>query len=273
MKKILQLTMCLLIFFGSGVYAQNRTVTGTVTGKDDGQPLPGVSIRVTGTTIGAITGINGKYSISVPSKNSSLTFTFIGYAEQVISIGDRTSVSLALSPDSRQLGEVVITGALGVKRQAKELGFAATNISSKDLTTSHPTNFTNGLAAKVPGLVLSTIDNGINPSTRFTLRGNRHINGNNYALVVLNGVPISPDVVNTISPDDIESVNVLNGAGAAALYGSEASNGALVITTKRGSGGGYQQSIIPILSRLKVFLIFLNYKHVLEVMEARVGLL
>lgn len=235
MKKILQLTMCLLLFFGTSLFAQNRTVTGTVKGKDDGQPLPGVSVRVTGTTIGAVTGADGRFSISVPSKNSKLTFTFIGYGQQEAAITGST-VSVSLAPDSRQLGEVVITGALGIKRQAKELGFAATNIDSKSLTESHATNFTNGLTGKVPGLVLNTVDNGINPSTRFTLRGNRHITGNNYALVVLNGVPISPDVVNTISPDDIESVNVLNGAGAAALYGSEASNGAMVITTKRGSG-------------------------------------
>ena len=250
MKKILQLTMCLLLFFGTSLYAQNRTVTGTVTGKDDGQPLPGVSIRVTGTTIGAVTNGSGKFSISVPAKNKSLTFTFIGYVQQEVSIGNNTNLNIVIAPDSHELGEVVITGALGVKRQAKELGFAATNVDSKQLTESHPTNFTNGLTAKVAGLVVSTVDNGINPNTRFTLRGNRHINGSNYALVVLNGVPISPDVVNTISPDDIESVNVLNGAGAAALYGSEASNGAMVITTKRGSG-----SVTPTINYSQTFQI------------------
>jgi len=238
MKKILHLTVCMLLFFGTSIYAQDRIVTGTVTGKDDIKPLPGVSVRLTGTNTGTLTDASGNYSITVRSSNSSLTFTFIGYATQTIVVGTKTVIPVVLSSDSRELGEVVITGALGVKRQAKELGFAATNVSSKELTTSHPTNFTNGLTAKVPGLVLSTVNNGVNPETRFTLRGNRHINGNNYALVVLNGVPISPDVVNTINPDDIESVNVLNGAGAAALYGSEASNGALVITTKRGSGSG-----------------------------------
>lgn len=249
MKKILHLTMCLLLFYGTSLYAQTRTVTGTVKAKEDGQPLPGVSVRVTGTSIGAVTNASGTYAVAVPTINNSLTFTFIGYTQQEITIGNRSSINVILSSDSRELGEVVITGALGVRRQAKELGFAATNVSSKELTNSRATNFTNGLTAKVPGLVLSTVNNGINPSTRFTLRGNRHITGNNNALVVLNGVPISPDVVNTINPDDIESVNVLNGAGAAALYGSEASNGALVITTKRGSGTGaatinYTQSFL-----------------------------
>lgn len=240
---MLRLTMCLLLFFGTGLYAQNKTVKGTVTGKDDNQPIPGVSVRVTGTTIGAVTGEDGKFTISIPAKNKTLTFTFIGYTQQEVVIGGTNSLIVLLVPDSKQLGEVVITGALGIKRQAKELGFAATNIDSKTLTEGHPTNFTNGLTAKVAGLVVNTVNNGINPETRFTLRGSRHITGNNYALVVLNGVPISPDAVNTISPDDIESVNVLNGAGAAALYGSEASNGALVITTKKGSG-----SVIPTIN-------------------------
>jgi TonB-linked SusC/RagA family outer membrane protein len=150
---------------------------------------------------------------------------------------------------AQQLGEIVVTGSFGIKRQAKELGYAATNVSAKQLTETHPTNFTNGLTAKAPGLVISTLDNGLDPSTRFTLRGNRHIVGNNYALVLLNGVPISPNDVNTISPDDIESIDILNGAGAAALYGSEASNGALSITTKRGSASG-----APIITYSNSFL-------------------
>jgi len=241
MKKLLHGCVVFLLLFASQVYAQNRTVTGTVTAKEDGLPLPGVSVRVQGTTIGTVTGVDGRFSIAAPSKNSSLIFTFIGYGVQTVPVGTNTNLTITLTNSSRQLGEVVVTGALGIRRQAKELGFAATNIQSKDLTEARPTNFTNGLAAKVPGLVLSTLDNGINPTTRFTLRGNRHINGNNYALVVLNGVPISPNDVNTINPDDIESVNVLNGAGAAALYGSEASNGALIITTKHGSTNGAPQ--------------------------------
>ncbi|MGI4022217.1 MAG: SusC/RagA family TonB-linked outer membrane protein [Janthinobacterium lividum] len=241
MKKLLHVSVVFLLLFASQVFAQNRTITGTVTAKEDGLPLPGVSVQVQGTTVGTVTGIDGKFSIIAPSTNNALVFTFIGYNPQTVSIGSNTNLIVNLTISSRQLGEVVITGALGIRRQAKELGFAATNIESKDLTQARPTNFTNGLAGKVPGLVISTLDNGINPSTRFTLRGNRHINGNNYALVVLNGVPISPNDVNTINPDDIESVNVLNGAGAAALYGSEASNGALIITTKRGSANGTPQ--------------------------------
>ncbi|MBB6111814.1 TonB-linked outer membrane protein, SusC/RagA family [Mucilaginibacter lappiensis] len=239
MKKLLLASLCILLLSITQIFAQNRTVTGTVTAKDDGLPLPGVSVKVKGSTVGTQTGSNGKFTLSVP-KGSTLIFSFIGYAplERPVGLG---AVNVALETSSKSLGEVVVTGALGIKRQAKEQGAAATTISNKTLTEAHATNFTNGLTAKVAGLVVSTLDNGINPQTRFTLRGNRHILGNNYALVVLNGTPISPNEVNTINPDDIESVNVLNGAGAAALYGSDASNGALIITTRRGSSTGAPQ--------------------------------
>ncbi|RYE22153.1 MAG: SusC/RagA family TonB-linked outer membrane protein, partial [Sphingobacteriaceae bacterium] len=238
--KLLHVSVVFLLLFASQVFAQNRTITGTVTAKEDGLPLPGVSVRVQGTNTGTVTGPNGKFTIEA-AKGSILTFTFIGYDVQNVPVGNTANLTITLTVNSRQLSEVIVTGALGIKRQAKELGYAATNITSKSITETHPTNFTNGLTAKAPGLVISTLDNGINPSTRFTLRGNRHINGNNYALVVLDGVPVSPNDVNTINPDDIESVNILNGAGAAALYGSEASNGALIISTKRGSPNGAPQ--------------------------------
>jgi TonB-linked SusC/RagA family outer membrane protein len=219
------------------VYAQNRTITGTVTASDDGLPIPGASVKVKGTNSGTQTSASGKFSLTVPS-NATLVISFLGYTAQDVSVGGNTVVNVVLKSSNRELGEVVVTGALGIKRQAKEQGYAATNISAKQLTEAHPTNFTNGLSGKAPGLLVTTVNNGINPDTRFTLRGSRHIVGNNYALVVLNGTPISPNEVSSINPDDIESVNILNGAGAAALYGSEASNGALVITTKRGSAGG-----------------------------------
>jgi len=241
MKKLLLVSLCFLSLFVTQVYAQNRTITGTVTSKDDGLPLPGVSVTVTGSSIGTQTNAAGKFSLSVPASAKSLTFSFIGFTKLEKSIGSGSVLNATLASTSNQLGEVVVTGALGVKRQAKELGYAATNITSKQLTEARPTNFTNGLTGKAPGLVVRTVNNGINPDTRFTLRGNRHIVGNNFALVVLNGTPISPNEVNSINPDDIESVNILNGAGAAALYGSEASNGALVITTKRGSSNGAAQ--------------------------------
>ncbi|MDB5025168.1 MAG: hypothetical protein JWP78_2923 [Mucilaginibacter sp.] len=240
MKKLLLVSLCFLMLCVTQVFAQNRTVTGTVTAKEDGLPIPGATVKVKGTNVGTQTNTAGKFTLSVPS-GATLVVSFVGYTPQQVSAGDQGTLNVVLTSSSSQLGEVVVTGALGIKRQSKEIGYAATNISSKQINETHPTNFTNGLTAKAPGLVINTLDNGIDPQTRFTLRGNRHIIGNNYALVLLNGVPISPNDVNTINPDDIESVDILNGAGAAALYGSEASNGALSITTKHGSPTGAPQ--------------------------------
>jgi len=226
------------MLFMTQVYAQNRTVTGTVTSKEDGLPLPGVTVKVKGTTLGTVTNASGKFTISVPP-SGTLAFSFVGYLtvdNQPIPPSGTMDIKLEVS--AHELNEVTINTAFGVAKSSSTLGYDATAISNKDLTQAGATNFTNGLTAKVAGLVITTGDNGINPATRFVLRGNRHINGNNFALVVLNGVPISPNDVNTINPDDIESIDVLNGASAAALYGSEASNGVLTITTKKGSTTG-----------------------------------
>jgi TonB-linked SusC/RagA family outer membrane protein len=244
MKKLLLVSLCFLLLCLTQVYAQNRTITGTVKAKEDGLPLPGVSVRVKNSTIGTQTNASGKYTLPGVPANATLVFSFIGYLSvDNMPIPANGVLDVTLEASSHALNEVQITTAFGVKKSSGSLGYTATDVSAKSLTESAPTNFTSGLTGKVAGLVLVTADNGVNPQTRFTLRGNRHITGNNFALVVLNGVPISPNDVNTISPDDIESVDVLNGAGAAALYGSEASNGVMVITTKKGSTSGAPQII------------------------------
>ena len=240
MKKLLQ-SLFLLLFVAAQAMAQvtqDRTVTGTVTAKEDGLPLPGVSVVVSGTTVGTQTGVDGKFSIRVAAGKNSLKFNYLGYSSQTVTIGDDNSVSVSLVQDSRQLGEVVVTGALGIKRQSKELGYAAQNVTNKEITQANVTNVANGLTAKVSGLQVNTVNNGIDPSTRIVLRGNRSINNNNGALIVVDGVPVPSGTLNSINPNDIQDINVLKGSGAAALYGSEASNGALVITTKRGTSDG-----------------------------------
>lgn len=236
-KGIILFLVLLLPFFASA----QITVKGRVISSEDNQPLPGVGVTLKGTSLGTQTDLNGNFSLQA-NAGQVIVFSSVGYVTKQITVGTATNLRITLDVNSKQLqGVTVVTGALGVKRQAKELGFAATTVTAKSLTEAHPTNFTNGLTAKVAGLVVSTIDNSINPQTRFTLRGNRHIQGNNFALVVLNGVPISPNEVNNINPDDIADVNILNGAGAAALYGSEASNGAIIITTKKGTVNGAPQ--------------------------------
>ncbi len=234
MKKLLLVSLCLLVLSMTQVFAQNRTVTGTVTAKDDGLPIPGVTVKIKGTTIGTQTSAAGKFSLSVPA-NSTLTFSFVGYTSIDKAVGTSSIVNAVLEPSAKQLGEVVVTGALGIKKAARETGYSSTKIGGKELTQSNVVNVANGLTAKVAGLAVSTIDNSIDPQVRITLRGNRSALGNNTALIVVDGVPIPGGSLSSINPNDIADINILKGAGAAALYGSEAANGAMIITTKRGT--------------------------------------
>ncbi|MXV49880.1 SusC/RagA family TonB-linked outer membrane protein [Pedobacter sp. HMF7647] len=236
MKKLL-LSLFALFVLAFYVHAQTRTVTGTVTAKEDGLPLPGVSVKIKGGATGTQTSPDGRFSISVPA-GAVLVFTYIGYASQEVAVGNSNNLAVSLTSDTKQLGEVVVTGALGIKRQAREIGYSTTRVSSKELTQTNVTNIANGLTGKAAGLQVSTINNGIDPQVRVTLRGARSINGNNNALIVVDGVPIPNGSLNSVNPNDIEDINILKGAGASALYGSEASNGAIIITTKKGTRSG-----------------------------------
>lgn len=219
------------------VYAQNRTVTGTVTSKDDGLPLPGVSVTVTGTSIGTQTNASGKFSLSVPASAKSLSFSFIGFQKQEQNIGSSGNVSVALSGTASQLSEVVVQSAGGLAVKRREQGYASTTVKAKELTQGKATNVGAALSGKVAGLQVNVVGSGVNPTVRLVLRGNRSLLGNNQALVVIDNVIVPSSILGNINPEDIEDIQVLNGAGAAALYGSDASNGALLITTKKGKKG------------------------------------
>jgi len=236
MKKLFLLIVLFVFVSGYTLLAQTIVITGTVTSSVAGEgPIPGVTVIVKGTTIGAITDASGKYSITVPANATTLVFSYIGMKSQEIEIGGRKVIDGILTSDLVGLNEVVVT-AFGIKRQAKELGVATAQVSDKQLTQAGVSNVVNGLTAKVSGLQINTVNNGVNPATRITLRGNRHFLASNEALIVLDGVPVSADYLNSINPNDIGNVNILKGASASALYGNDASNGVLVITTKRGSG-------------------------------------
>ena len=229
------------------VFAQNRTVTGTVTAKDDGLPIPGVTVKVKGSSGGVSTNTAGKFSLSVPA-GTAVQFSAVGY--NALTVTPKGSVlNIALETTSTALGEVVVTGALGVKTQAKNLGYATANITPKELTATAAINVANGLTGKVAGLAVYELDNSVDPQISIVLRGNRSLEGNNNALIVLDGVPLpAGSLLSSINPNDIGDISILKGAGAAAIYGSEASNGAVIITTKRGSGSGkpiitYQNSV------------------------------
>jgi len=236
MKKLLLVSLCFLVLCVTQVYAQNRTVTGTVIAREDGLPVPGVSVSVPGTTIGTQTKTDGKFSLNVPATAKSLRVSFIGYGTLTIDIPASNVVNATLVADSRQLNEVVVTAG-GVSIKNREQGNQSTSIKSEQLTQGKAFNVASALTGKVAGLQINAVSSGVNPNIRLVLRGNRSLLGNNQALVVVDNVIVPSSILGNLNPEDIENITVLNGAGAAALYGSDASNGALIITTKKGKRG------------------------------------
>ncbi len=216
-------------------WAQDRQITGKVSAGEDGSSLPGVNVAVKGTTRGTTTNAEGEYRLSAGS-GSTLVFSAVGYKRLEIAVGSQSRVDVTLTAETSQLEEVVVT-ALGVQRQKEQLGYNAESIKSGAINQARATGLANSLAGKVAGLQINTVGNGVNPATRIQLRGNRSLTGNNQALIVIDGVQVPQDAINFLNPNDIDNVTVLKGANAAALYGSDASNGALIITTKRGSIG------------------------------------
>jgi len=214
-------------------FAQTKTVTGTVT-DDGGLPLPGVNVIVKGTSTGSQTDFDGNFAIDA-SKGDVLVFSFVGLKTAEFTVGDANKVSVELEADAAQLDEVVVT-ALGIERKPRELAYSVASVDNEDMTETRSTNAATAMVGKVSGLQINTTSNGVNPNTRVVLRGNRSLLGNNQALIVVDGYPSTRGVLDRINPDDIASTTVLKGANAAALYGSEATNGVIIITTKRGKG-------------------------------------
>lgn len=236
MKRFLLCLMAGLTLAFSSAQAQDRTVSGRVTSTEDGSALPGVNVILKGTAIGTSTDADGKFTLSIPASGGSLVFSFIGLQSTEVVIGDRATVDVSLALDVQQLNEVVVTAG-GLTVQRRELGNQATTIKSTDITQGKSQNAVAGLQGKVPGLLVSAVSSGVNPNYRVVLRGQRSLLGNNQALLVLDNVITPNSVLGNLNPEDIEDIQVLNGAGAAALYGSDASNGALIVTTKRGKSG------------------------------------
>lgn len=234
MKNFSLILVLLLSCLWHQATAQDRAVSGRVTDRANGQGLPGVTVLAKGTTVGTSTNADGAFSLNVPASATTLTFSFVGFTSVERPIGNGSNIEVALSTDAKQLGEVVVTGALGIQRQQQQVGYATATLDSKELTQARVTNVVNGLTGKVSGLQIQNLNNGVNSAPRVTLRGSRSLTGNNEALIVIDGVISTNDVLGALNPDDVASIDVLKGANAAALYGSQASNGALIITTKKG---------------------------------------
>jgi TonB-linked SusC/RagA family outer membrane protein len=256
MKKCL---LKLLVLLLTSAPAVAQTVTGRVTNSADGTGLPGVSVLVKGTTNGTTTDTDGRYSISAQDPtNTVLVFSFIGFASQEVALNNRSAVDVSLNEDVTQLGEVVVT-ALGIEKETKSLTYSVQQVGGEQLTVARDPNLMNSLNGKVAGIQINRA-NGPGGSTRVTLRGNKSL-VSNQPLYVVDGVPMlsttlpqpsdvwgqsagsgssardAGDAISNINPDDIESISVLKGASAAALYGSQAANGVILITTKKGKAG------------------------------------
>ena len=227
-------------------WPRQRVVTGTV--KDsDGAALVGVTVLVKNTTTGAITNAEGKYSISAGS-NDVLVFSFIGYTSQEVTVGTRSTIDVTLATDVEQLGEVVVT-ALGVTRSTKALQSTVAKVDGASLTQAREINLGSSIQGRVAGVNVTKAGTGPAGSSRVIIRGNKSIGGGNQPLYVVDGIPMDNtqfgrsgvwggvdqgDGLSSINPEDIESITVLKGAAAAALYGSRGGYGVINIVTKRG---------------------------------------
>ena len=235
MRKLLTL-LTVFVFYASGVMAQT-TITGKIVDQQS-QPISYASIAIKGTKGGTVADADGNFTLKTSVSKPTLVITGAGINSTEYTVGDNTRLLvIPVSNKANSLTEVLVTTAFGVRRQPKELGYATARISADELTQAKVVNVTTGLAAKVSGLQVNLVNNGVKADTRVTLRGNRSILGNNQALLVVDDIQLPISYAGTISPNDIENVTILKGASGSALYGSAASNGVIIITTKKGTRG------------------------------------
>ncbi len=251
-----------LILFALGNFtllAQPATITGVVTSSVEGEgAIPGVAVQIKGTTTGVATDLNGKYSITVPRGATTLVFSFLGMKTQEVQINGKDVIDVVMEPQVVAINEVVVT-ALGISREKKALGYSVQDVKSTEIARSGENDVINSLSAKVAGIQVVNTAGTPGASTKVLIRGNSSFTGNNQPLIVVDGIPINNSTNSTvgadypfnpnlqgvnnsnraldINPDDVESITVLKGATAAALYGAQAANGAILYTTKRGQKG------------------------------------
>ena len=249
MKKV-TLLMALILFCSWQFALAQKTITGTVTDAKDGSTIPGVNVVVKGTATGTTTDLSGKYTIKV-NADQTLQFSFIGYANQEVAVSAQSVVDVSLTSTAEVIEGIVVT-ALGIKREKKALGYSMQELKGDAMTETRDPNVVNSLNGKIAGLQVKQASTGPSGSSRITIRGNNSIGANNQPLIVVDGIPINSSTggsddfwgnrsvdrgsgIADISPDDIESVSVLKGPAASALYGSRAGNGVVMITTKKGT--------------------------------------
>jgi len=252
MRKLLLVTSFFLM--STVLWAQERTVSGTVTSTDDGSTLPGVNVILKGTSTGTVTDVDGNYKLSVPSSGGVLVFSFVGLETKEVEIGSKSIIEVEMSSDVQQLNEVVVT-ALGVSRDKKALGYSVQQVNTEEVAQASEPNVVNALQGQIAGVQIQGTSGSIGGSSRITVRGSNSFLGENQPLFVVDGMPINNDnyasdeqlegfgggaydygnAAADINPQDIESMSVLKGAAATALYGTRGSNGVILITTKSGA--------------------------------------
>jgi TonB-linked SusC/RagA family outer membrane protein len=232
-----KLLLLLSIWLGGLVMAnaQTRHVTGKIT-DNAGAAVPYATIQIKGTKVTSVADAEGNFTIKA-SPGDILVITSSGVTSKETTVPVSGALgNIVVTRTSQNLSEVVVTTALGIKRQARELGYATTQIKTAELNQAAVVNPATGLAAKVAGVDVRLADNGVNPQVKVTFRGSRSIEGNNAALIVVDGIPVDQQYLANINPNEIDDITILKGSNAAALYGMAASNGVMVITTKKGKG-------------------------------------
>lgn len=260
MKKI-AFFLSILLFMGTLIAnAQTTELTGVVTSSEDGASIPGVSVSVKGTTLGTITNIDGNYTLKVPTEETTLVFSFVGMATMEVAVEGRSTIDVSMNPDLIGIDEVVVT-AMGITRAKRELGYAVSTVGSEELTEARESNVVNSLAGRVAGVRITQQSGSLGGGSKIMIRGANSLGGGNDPLFVVDGVPISNSSYNgsrndiigggvdignkggDLNADDIESITVLKGAAATALYGARAKDGALIITTKKGTKGAKKTTV------------------------------
>jgi len=240
MKKI-AIFLSILLFMGTMVNAQTKNLSGTVTSAEDDLPIPGVSVSVKGTTLGTITNLDGEFDFKVPEDAQTLVFSFVGMKVQEVAIGTQTNFNITMEPDVVGIDEVVVT-ALGISREKKTLSYAAQDVQSEQLNVTNDANIKTAIVGKVAGVqMVGQAGSKLGDSGRLRIRGAISLTSDSDPLYVVDGIPVSDP--NVVDMNDVESVNVLKGPNATALYGQRAEYGVVMITTKRAKRGGVSVEI------------------------------
>ena len=246
MKRItILISICVI---GSSMLFAQKPISGKVTNAEKNEPMEGVTVSVKHTTIGTSTGATGNYKLTIPEGADVLVFSFVGMITTEIEIGNKNTFDIELQQDTLSIDEVVVT-AIGIPKEKKALGYSVQELSSQEINTVPNTNLTNSLTGKVAGVQVTSTSGSPGASAYITIRGSASIDGDNQPLFVVDGVPVSNAVpywsgvrgaevtsrISDINPEDIQSISVLKGGAATALYGIRAANGAIIITTKGGA--------------------------------------